>query len=244
MNFLKTHPFAVEAYFDKSIVLTFAVPREQLEGFVPDCLELDTFQNKWAFIAVAMVQTKELRLRGFPKFVGNSFFLIGYRIFVKYYDSIQKRLRGLYIIKTETDKKRMEFLGNIFTHYGFSTTDIRQVKENNIHTIISSKSKFKISIDESDTNTEIPLGSPFTYWEDARKFSGPLPHTFTYDKRSRTILIVRGIRKNWKPEPITVVGYELNFLKDLNLTNMVLASAFQIKNVPYYWEKGKQKRWN
>jgi hypothetical protein len=64
INFLKNHPFAVEAHFDSSLVLTFAVPKEQLQNLIPECLELDTFQDKWAFIAIAMVQTSDLRPKG------------------------------------------------------------------------------------------------------------------------------------------------------------------------------------
>ncbi|HPN60122.1 MAG TPA: DUF2071 domain-containing protein, partial [Chitinophagaceae bacterium] len=66
-SFLKDHPFAVEAFFESSLVLTFAVPKEQLEPYIPECLQLDTFQDRWAFIAIAMVQTKDLRPKGFPR---------------------------------------------------------------------------------------------------------------------------------------------------------------------------------
>jgi hypothetical protein len=77
LSFLRNHPFAVEAYFESSLVLTFAVPKEEIQHIIPDCLTLDTFNDKWAFIAVAMVQTKSLRPKGFPKILGNDFFLIG-----------------------------------------------------------------------------------------------------------------------------------------------------------------------
>tara|TARA_R110002094_G_scaffold1698_15_gene7247 strand:+ start:2850 stop:3101 length:252 start_codon:yes stop_codon:yes gene_type:complete len=82
LSFLKNHPFAVEAFFESSLVLTFSIPKEHLQHLIPECLELDTFQDKWAFIAVAMVQTKDLRPKGTPKLIGNDFFLIGYRVFV------------------------------------------------------------------------------------------------------------------------------------------------------------------
>ena len=78
LSILKNHPFAVEAFFESSIVLTFAVPKEQIEYLIPPCLELDTFNDKWAFIAVAMVKTQDLRPKGFPKFLGNDFFLLGF----------------------------------------------------------------------------------------------------------------------------------------------------------------------
>src|SRR5687767_1857079 len=99
LSFLKNHPFSVEAFFKSSIVLTFAIPKEQIQKLIPDCLQLDTFQDKWAFIAVAVVDTSGLRPKGFPRFLGNDFFLIGYRVFVRYTTSSGKRLRGLYILK-------------------------------------------------------------------------------------------------------------------------------------------------
>lgn len=243
MTFLKNHPFAVEAFFDSSLVLTFAVPKDQIENLIPVCLELDTFLDKWAFIAVAMVQTRNLRPKGFPKFMGNNFFLIGYRIFVRYTNKAGKRLRGLYILKSETDKKKMELLGNVFTHYNYSTTDISIIEDKGVKIFSSKKSKFELFIEQSESEITIPEGSPFTDWKDARKFAGPLPHTFTYNQENGTVLIIEGIRQNWKPEPIKVKSYSFDFLSSLNLQNMVLANAFEITNIPYLWKKGKTEKW-
>ena len=243
MKFLKNHPFAVEASFDSSLVLTFAVPKEELQNFIPKCLELDTFQDKWAFIAIAMVQTRGLRPKGFPKFMGNDFFLIGYRVFVRHTNNAGKRLRGLYIIKSQTDKKKMEFLGNIFTHYNYTTTDIKQTKNENFKTIKSDQSKFKITIEQTEDKVKIPENSPFTDWKDARRFAGPLPHTFTVNNKDKTILTILGVRQNWKPEPVKVESYHFDFLNNLKLQNIVLANAFEIKNVPYFWGKGKIEKW-
>src|SRR5215467_9828835 len=97
-SYLKSHPFAIEAFFESSFVLTYAVPKEQVQHLIPECLELDTFKDRWAFIAVAMVQTKALRPKGFPKMLGNDFFLIGYRLFVRFVSQKGKIFRGLYIL--------------------------------------------------------------------------------------------------------------------------------------------------
>ena len=128
LSFLKNHPFAVEAFFQRSLVLTFAALKEELQPLIPECLALDVFGDRWAFVAVAMVQTTGLRPKGFPKLCGNDFFLIGYRVFVRYTNRAGRRLRGLYILKSETDSRMMEFFGNIFTHYRYTTTDIRQIR--------------------------------------------------------------------------------------------------------------------
>ncbi len=245
MKFLKKHPFGVEAYFSQSNVLTFAFPKEALQKFLPSPLLLDTFQNEWGFVAIAMVQTKGLRPAGFPKFFGSDFFLMGYRIFVRYVNQAGKNLRGLYILKSETNKKRMEYSGNLFTNYNYSTTDIQQFEDTHFKTISSQKSNFKVTIDKSEDESEIsiPSNSPFVNWKEARRFAGPLPHTFTVDPIAKEVLIIRGIRQNWHPKPVQIKAYHFDFFADLGLKNGRLANAFEIKNIPYRWEKGRIEKW-
>jgi hypothetical protein len=175
--------------------------------------------------------------------MGNDFFLIGYRIFVRYTNNAGKRLRGLYILKSETDKKKMEFFGNIFTHYNYTTTDIIQNIETNIQNIKSEKSHFSLSIDKNKTDVNLPADSPFTDWKEARRFAGPLPFTFTYNKEKKEVLIIEGVRESWIPKPLKVIGYHFKFLSDLKLDNAILANAFIIENTPYYWKKGKIEQW-
>lgn len=243
LSFLRNHPFAVEAFFESSLVLTFAVPKEQLQQQIPPCLQLDCFEDKWAFIAIAMVQTKDLRPKGFPKFMGNDFFLIGYRVFVRYTNNAGKNYRGLYILKSETDKKKMEVMGNLFTHYNYTTTDILQTKNGKERRISSSKSKFKVCFDGEENDVSLPINSPFANWQQARRFAGPLPFTFTYIKEKNEVLIIEGVRQNWTPLPVEIIEYDFDFLKERKLENPILANAFIIKNIPYYWKKGKIEKW-
>ncbi|MCH5598439.1 DUF2071 domain-containing protein [Niabella ginsengisoli] len=244
LNLLKNHPFAVEAFFEKSIVLTFAVPKEQAIDLLPECLSPDIFDDKWAFIAVAMVQTKHLRPKGFPKWMGYNFFLVGYRVFVRYINNVGKRLRGLYILKSETDNIKMEFLGNIFTHYNYTSTDIIQKTEINKTSITSHQSDFHIEFHKS-VHLEVPLpaNSPFANWKEARRFAGPLPFTFTYNKPTNKVLIIEGVRQHWQPTPLQVSNYHISFLNRLNINKSILANSFIVENTPYYWKKGKTELW-
>lgn len=245
-DFLKNHPFPVQAFFDYSLVFSFAVPKEELQNKIPACLELDTFKSldsdgketEYAFVAVAMVKTKELRPKGFPKFMGNDFFLIGYRIFVNYTDSKGKKLRGLYILKSETDKAKMQILGGIFTQYKYSIIDINIQKTDKQLSIFSKKTDFAAKV-EFEENTDLPKNSPFKDWKEARRFAGPLPNTFTFNSKTNEVLIIKGLRQNWRPTPVKVLEYNIPFLAELNLKNPILANAFQIENIPYEWEKGK-----
>lgn len=243
LSSLKNHPFAVEAFFDSSIVVSFAVPKEELLPLLPECLEPDTFQDKWGFVALAMVKTKGLRPKGFPAFFGDDFFLTGYRIFVRYTTNEGKRLRGLFIIRSETDRKKMQIFGNLFTHYHYTTTDIRSSTEGTQTTIASLKSGLNIVVDAAATDIPLPQGSPFNNWKEARRFAGPLPFTFTYNEQKREVLIIEGVRENWTPAPVQLISWKSAFIENLSLNGLVPANAFIIRNIPYHWKKGKLEIW-
>lgn len=243
LSFLKNHPFAVEAFFESSLVLAFAVPKAEIEHLIPECLSLDLFDDKYGFIAVAMVQTKALRPKGLPEFFGNDFFLIGYRVFVRYENNAGRSMRGLYILKSETDKRKMEFFGNIFTNYNYETVDIKREEYGDKIEIASQRSNFRIKIENAGDDVALPESSPFADWTQARKFAGPLPFTFTFRKETKEVLLIEGVRENWKPKPVNVIEYKIGFLEDLNLAGAVLANAFIIEKIPYYWKKGRVELW-
>lgn len=243
MSTLKNHPFAVESFFKTSLVLTYAVPKSDLISSIPECLELDTFNNKWAFVAIAMVDTKNLRPKGFPEWAGKDFILVGCRVFVWYINRQGKRLRGLYILRSETNKSLMTFWGNTFTHYNYSTTDIRMKKENNTIQVSSEKSSLDVRVKINDSEISLPSSSPFSNWKEARRFAGPLPFTFTYDPSKKEVLIIEGVRENWNPLPARIEKSDVGFIDSLSMDRVVLANAFVIENIPYYWKKGKTEVW-
>ena len=63
------------------------------------------------------------------------------------------------------------------------------------------------------------------------------PFTFTYNNEDKSVLVIEGVRQNWTPEPIQIQDYHFGFLDSLQLKGLVLANAFEIKNIPYYWKK-------
>jgi hypothetical protein len=240
---LKNHPFPVEAFFQYSLVLTFAAPKEQLAHLIPPCLALDTLQDRWGFVAVALVQTTGLRPQGLPRFMGQDFFLIGYRVFVRYHNQAGKRLRGLYILRSETDQPQMERLGNLFTHYRYQTVDIAQQPAGPQISIQSSRAVLAVSVTQGGGEVALPPGSPFADWKEARRFAGPLPFTFSFLSQNKEVLIVEGVREDWVPEPVWVDYHQVGFLATLGVEDFRLANAFMVKNIPYRWKKGKIETW-
>ena len=240
-NRISQHLFPVEAHFDYSLVATYAYPIEAIRPLIPDCLELDTFQGKWAFVAVAMVQTRELRPKGFPKFMGNQFFLAGYRIFVRYQSQSGRRLRGLYIVRSETDKTRMRLLGNIFTNYNYSQIKVSaEFKKDNSFQVHSPTTGLNLSANIKPRDSiPLPQGSPFGNWREARQFAGPMP--FTFSVSDKEVVIVEGKRSHWQPRPVEVFQDDIPYLKQLVPESPVLANAFVTENIPYEWSSGRHE---
>jgi len=107
--------------------VSFAFPEAILRSLVPDALEIDTYEG-FGFLTVAMVWASKLRPAGFPEFVGQDFFLAGYRVFTRLREESGRRLRGLKIVRSETDKQRMVWLGNLMTGYRYRHVNL-QIKE-------------------------------------------------------------------------------------------------------------------
>jgi hypothetical protein len=238
-SFFRCNPFPVEAWFDFSLTLTFAVPKDELAARLPTCLAAETFDDRWAFLAVALVKTRHLRPKGLPAFLGQDFSLAGYRHFVAYRSVDGRRLRGLQIIRSETDKRMMSLLGNALTPYHYTHTPLRLRTHEGIVHVSDTISGLHVSASAASDQEPLPVGSPFPSWKDARRFCGPLPFTFSYDQPRHRVLIIEGVREQWKPLPMTITAWHIPFLAQLGFSETRLASAFMVRAIPYHWKKGR-----
>lgn len=241
---LRDHPFAVRAHFERSTVLTYALPATTLAPTLPPCLSLDVYDcpsGPLGFVAVALVRTRALRPAVLPAALGRDFFLIGYRIFVRYTDARGKRLRGLYILRSQTDSAAMTRLGSLFTHYAYEHVDIAETLTPDTYAVRSRAGGLHVAFDLE--RGDLPPDSPFPDWRAARRFAGPLPHTFTYDAARGRVVIVRGLRQNWRPVPTGVRYAEVGLWRAWGYNEARLASAFRVEDVPYAWERGYTETW-
>lgn len=175
--------------------------------------------------------------------MGRDFFLMGYRIFVRYTTSSGRKLRGLYIMKSDTDSRFMKTMGNIFTDYKYNYVDTMISEEPGKINVKGLHSGFSVSVTKSDGEIDLPEGSPFADWREARRFAGPMPFTFTYREKTRDVLMIEGVRSHWKPAPIKVNAHSIPFLESIGNEGAVLANAFIVEDIPYYWKKGELDPW-
>ena len=242
-HLLQRQPFPVKAWFDHSLVLSYALPAESLEPLLPPGLILDSFDG-FGFLAVAMVQTRGLRPAFLPCAFGQDFFLAGYRIFARFRTSDGRLLRGLRILRSDTNRRRMVLGGNLLTHYQYRLAKTA---------VVETTKELRVAITTPDAEADVdivahldnpanspPAGSPFKDLHQARLFAGPLPFTFDYEKETHSIVAIEGIRENWKPIPVPVTVRQLSFIEHppFNRERAILANAFYIRGIPYEWKRG------
>lgn len=244
LHLLKRHPLPISAFFRHSLVLTYAFPAAVLEPLLPKGLVLDLFRGH-AFLAIALVQTEQLRPSFFPAAMGRDFFLSGYRIFTRL-DSPSHSKRGLRILRSDTNRKGMVWAGNLLTHYnyGLCQADLEECGHEIHWAIRTPRSEADLEVTASLTEgpAALPCQSPFATLAEARRFAGPLPYTFDYEKETDSIIGICATRQKWDPQPVKVDVLRNTFLNQEPFCRAtpVLANAFYVRDVPYHWQRGRR----
>ena len=238
---LRRHPIAVKAYFRRCLTLTYALPPEVVRRLLPPGLDLETYDGH-AFIAVALVQTRSLRPAGFPERFGQNFFLAGYRVFTTFRQSDGRRWRGLRILRSDADRLAMVIGGNLLTHYNYHrcTTTVEASAVRLHFSVSTSDDHGTLDVLADLSTATLPAGSPFQSVREARRFAGPLPFTFDYERETNAIIAIRATRANWQPAPVSVEVRRIAFFDHpiFQGCTPVLAAAFYVHDIDYRWERG------
>jgi hypothetical protein len=200
------------------------LPAAAVRPLVPPGLELDTWNGN-AFAAVALVEVERIRPAGAPRRLGIDAFMAGYRIFVRHGTS----LRGLRIVRSETDSRALALLGNVFTRYGWSHVPVAVSDDGDAFAVRTPTLELEADLRPAG----LPDGSPFADLDEARRFAGPMPYTFEHEPETGALVVVRGVRGAWNPQPVSVRVARCDFC-----AGGTLANAFHVAGVDYRWNRG------
>lgn len=244
IHHLQRHPIPMTCHFEHSLVITWALPTDVLEPLVPPGLTLDTYQDQWGFIVIAIVQTRNLRPRALPAWIGGDYALTGYRIFVRHRDDKGRVRRGLHILRSDTDRRSMRIGGNLLTHYNYQLADIDiDARDRELEVRIATlhrNADLHVLAHLDHKPAPLPPTSPFASTNDARRFAGPLPWTFDHEPETDSVVMIHGRRSSWHPQPIAVDIKTCNFLEHepFGPGEPRLANAFHVADIDYSWDRG------
>ncbi|MCZ0990966.1 DUF2071 domain-containing protein [Streptomyces diastatochromogenes] len=160
---LQRHPVAIRTRFAHSLVLTYALPAEVLRPLVPPGLELDTY-GEYGFVAAALVDTRALRPAALPARLGADYMLTGYRVFTRFRTPGGRVMRGLRILRSDTDSRLMVLGGNLMTRYNYRLARISsQVETDTLEFRVDSadgRADLHVCADLGSAPAPLPEGSP------------------------------------------------------------------------------------
>ncbi len=246
MYLLQRHRMPIKAHFNSLLVLAYALPKSVLQPFLPPGLVLDTYKE-FGFLSITLVHTRYLRPAFLPRGLGIDFFLCGYRIFTRYQTRAGQTLRGLRILRSDTNRRSLRVFGNLLTHYAYELSSWEFRRTGSCFDVQVSTPDHRADLHvEADLLAPggLPDGSPFTDLREAREFAGPLPFTFDYERQTHSIIRVEGVREQWDPRPVAVKVHRNAFLEQEAFRNSraILANAFFLENVPYAWQRGIREK--
>ncbi|WP_345626908.1 DUF2071 domain-containing protein [Rugosimonospora acidiphila] len=237
--------------FGHSLVLTYALPPDALAPLLPPGLSLDTYRapdgSEHAFVAVGVVSALDLRPAGLPALCGRDYVLTGYRVFTRFPTPGGRTMRGLKILRSDTDQRGMALAGNLLTHYHYRLARTRlEIDGGRLRVRVDSRdhrADLAVTADLTSRPAALPAGSPFASAAHARRFAGPLPYTFDYEARTGSMIVVKAHRTRWRPEPVAVEVSTLTFFRHgpLAATRPVLANAFHVADLEYGWHRGSRR---
>lgn len=237
----------MRASFDFVLSITYAAPAAVLSKFITPGLRLDEW-NGFGFLAAAFVQTRHMRPALLPSFAGASYFFAGYRLFCRYRTVDGRELRGLRILRSDTDARMMATAGNLLTHYNYHVAKVNMQRTGDLLTLrVASRDGVgdaQLTAQLAGPADFLPSGSPFPTAHDARRFAGPMPFTFDYEAETHSIIRVRGARAQWKPRLVPVSIEKLSFLEQETFADVtpILASCFYLEGIDYHWQRGVREQ--
>ncbi len=241
---LRRHPWAIEAHLEWSLAIVYAIPESLARQLIgTPGMEPDMYLDH-AFVAAAFVRTRRQRPLWMPRMFAEDFHLAGWRVFVRLTLPDGRSVRGLKILRSDTDSLRLVRAGAWLTHYGFHHCRMQTDRQGDAFKFKATLPGGKVLVDfDADLKPacSLPPGSPFPDLRTARRFAGPMPFTFSHEPETNSIIMVEGSRQHWEPRPIQVNVRHLHFFGQPPFSDhpLTLANAFWVENVPYHWNRGK-----
>lgn len=247
LQVLQRHPLAMRTTFGHSLMLMYAFAPALLRPMLPPGVGLDTYQaldgSEYGFVAVGVLSAQHLRPTLLPAGWGGDFLLTGYRIVARFPSPAGRTMRGLYILRSDTDRRSMQVGGNLLTHYRYQFARIRMdvAGPKLTATVDSRDGRSDLAVvADLESGPSLPAGTPFRSAAAALRFAGPLPYTFDYEAKTGSVVVVKASRNRWQPQPVSVDVKRISFFEHGAFAGSepVLANAFHVADLDYGWERG------
>ena len=227
---------AIASTFVTNSILLYSCEPSDLEPLLCPGLEVDAIGGR-GHVAVAFVDQRDFRPRGFPRWLGRDFFMVEYLVFVTYASSDGRRMRGLYLLQSDTPSVLACIGSRIFSHYRFRHIDLRVSEADGSRQFQSTQAGIDVTV-----SLEPPPDRTLGEWFHFDELSKPRSFNFQHLSRSDAMLVIRGVLKGWNPQPTTVLNAELDWVTESGIEFDGPPRSLQVEDVAYLWRNSRIDR--
>lgn len=110
---------AVDGLVTDRFLVSYRVPKAQLQGLIPAPFELDTFRG-CGFISVCVLEVREMGIRSFPRAFRFHNLEVLYRVGVRFAGQ-----PTFITLRSDTSSRALAWLGGLFSHYRLQHARVR-----------------------------------------------------------------------------------------------------------------------
>lgn len=196
-------PITMSAVFQDLLLVTYAVPPEQLAAQLPEKVHPYERDGR-AYISIVIANIRGMRPRLLPQAAGSNYYQIVYRAVVRLRDSAGRDYPGVFFLRSDGNDPVMNFFGNRLTefrfHY-FRRSAIGLFKRNS-DMLVSVESADKggdlvLHLTDLGPAVEHPPAPGFADLDDEKETLVQLFHAYAHDPQRQRIYDLEIERGEW-----------------------------------------------
>lgn len=220
MYLFRKIPFTWKGQLHDVRLINFSVPLHEVEENVPAEIKIRLIGGR-ALISMVDVKLKKMRLSGMPELCSFSYRHLAFRLLVDDGSKNEGACKGVFFLKSFSDKALVVAGAGVFTNYRLSKALI--FERANMVTVDQGPRHIRYSLDSAE-NENLPL----------KKIVCELDRAYCID--GKDLLVTQIMREKWPLMEYSCSEFYTNFFKDVRFEG-----AFKVPEViDYTWLSPKK----
>ncbi|WP_125185487.1 DUF2071 domain-containing protein [Botryobacter ruber] len=221
MDLLKKLPLTYTGELHQVCLVNFSVEKEEVLPYLPEGLQLRDYHGR-ALISLVNVQLRNMRPDFLPKALHFNYQHIGFRLLLDDARYSNGTAKGIYFLRSFTDKPLLVQGGSWFTNYKLEKASLT-----------NEAGAFELRQHDHFLRYRLSESKPLQVNEELQQLVGALDRAYSYI--GKELVRVQIMRERWPIEWVTCEGFETNFFQTARFEG-----AFRVREViPYQWLPAK-----
>ncbi len=217
MSILKTLPLAFEGNLHEVNLINFSIDPSELEGLVPPEVPVRLFDGR-AMISLVNVQLEEMKPTFLPSFLSFNYRHVGFRLLVDDEQFTDQASRGIYFIRSFSNRTDIVAAGRQLSNYNLETAEISYKDQ-----------ALSLKKGQQFLSYKLLPYAPREKREALREVTKKIDRAYAPGRGG--LWMTKVLRISWPIEEVACSQFSTNFFKTARFE-----AAFRIRNdIRYHW---------